>query len=86
MSAPLGARSQKLYTMMKQTGMTKRKKTALKAGDNSAHGFQLSDFIGSTLLYEVAVNTFTVSYRINPIMSRTLGFNPFSLWYKGIEK
>jgi hypothetical protein len=46
MSAPLGARSQKLYTTTKQTGMTSSKKTALKDGANSAHGFQLSDFMG----------------------------------------
>ena len=32
MSAPVGARSQKLYTTMKQTGMISRKNTALRAG------------------------------------------------------
>lgn len=45
MSAPLGARSQKLYTMMKQTGMTRRKNTALREGARRAKGFQFSDFM-----------------------------------------
>jgi len=40
MSAPLGARSQKLYTTTKQTGMTRSKKIALMEGASSAHGFQ----------------------------------------------
>ena len=40
MSAPLGARSQKLYTTTKQTGMTRRKKTALMEGASNAQGFQ----------------------------------------------
>jgi len=32
--------------MMKHTGMTRRKNTALKDGASSAHGFQLLDFMG----------------------------------------
>jgi len=46
MSAPLGARSQKLYTTTKQTGITRSKKTALMEGASSAHGFHLPDFMG----------------------------------------
>jgi hypothetical protein len=47
MSAPLGARSQKLYTTTKQTGMTRSKKTALMEGASKAQGFQGFRFICS---------------------------------------
>jgi hypothetical protein len=46
MSAPLGARNQKLYTTTKQTGTTRSKKTALREGASIAHGFHLPDFMG----------------------------------------